>query len=198
MRERPAGLTDGGSRASGRNARCGRLGAVEPISPSLSDARQSGKRTMMPVIPVDGRSPTAPPAALRGGGPQRLPEGGLQQGDGGHVRPRRPGEQVVDGLSIDPGQGGQAAPAQLARGEFSGEFGGDRLDDNGGRVSGQVRVGPGLRVVGQVPGRAPTAPPTTWSGCCTPPPGSPCGAATEVCQMIRRCGCGTRRSTCSS
>lgn len=47
----------------------------------------------------------------------------------------------------------QAAPAQLPRGEFTGEGGGDRLDDGGGRVPGQVRVGPGLRIAGQVLGR---------------------------------------------
>lgn len=62
-----------------------------------------------------------------------------------------PGNGAVAKLTPRPGpKSSEVKPKGVA------DRGGDRLDDGGSRMAGQVRVGPVLRVISQLPGRAGT------------------------------------------
>ncbi|MFC4536567.1 hypothetical protein [Sphaerisporangium dianthi] len=70
------------------------------------------------------------------------------------------GQQVGDGLTVDPGGGGQRAQAQPLSRDGGGQMAGDVLNGIGGDLAGQLRLGPVLRVLGQLPRRPGTRSPS--------------------------------------
>nr|WP_235828298.1 hypothetical protein [Actinomadura rubteroloni] len=88
-----------------------------------------------------------------------------EAGDGGHVGPGAPDEQVSDDLSVHPGSGGHTAQRRALFDDRGLQLSGNVLDSLRGdefasrtaAQAGQVRLGPLIRVAGQIP-RGPKGP----------------------------------------
>lgn len=85
--------------------------------------------------------------------PQRDTGEMSQAGNGCHVGPGPSGQQVGDGLPVDSGAGRGRPQAQPEAIEGLGEGSGDLADRFGGRI-GDDLLGPGFRVLGELPGGA--------------------------------------------
>lgn len=80
---------------------------------------------------------------------QRDGEEIFQAGNGDDVRPAPAGEQVGNGLPVDPGSGRDLPQTSLLALQGERERAGDGLDDSGGDVV-DGGVGPGFRIAGKV------------------------------------------------